>query len=182
MFTSRAEYRLLLRHDNADRRLTPLGRRVGLVDSGRWSQLEQHERDIARATEFLTSRYHESKSLELCLRRPEMEFTDLIGLCPELASLDIPPRAAEQVQIESKYAGYIRRQTTTIQQHQRTEAWSIPESFDYRAVPQLRAEAREKLARIRPRNLGQAGRVSGITPADLAVLVLYLKERRSVAT
>jgi tRNA uridine 5-carboxymethylaminomethyl modification enzyme len=176
MFTSRAEYRLLLRHDNADRRLTPLGQRIGLVSAERATGYAQHEAEIARATEFLQSTRSDGLLLEEWLRRPEVDWTALLGLCPELSALQIAPRAAEQVEIETKYAGYIRRQETEIARQQKVQAIPVPATFDFLAIPQLRREAKEKLARVRPTDLGQAGRISGITPADLTVLMLYLRE------
>ncbi|NOX53083.1 MAG: tRNA uridine-5-carboxymethylaminomethyl(34) synthesis enzyme MnmG, partial [Planctomycetes bacterium] len=182
MFTSRAEYRLLLRHDNADRRLTPVGHRVGLVDDGRWRLLQQYEQEIQRATEVIRSRRHNGATLEELLRRPEMRWADLCRLCPEAARMNLSPRAQRQVEIETKYAGYIRRQTAQIEKQARIDSIVIPESFDFAAVPQLRFEAREKLSKVRPRSLGQASRISGITPADLAVLMIYLKEPHRLAT
>ncbi|MEX0700901.1 MAG: tRNA uridine-5-carboxymethylaminomethyl(34) synthesis enzyme MnmG [Planctomycetales bacterium] len=182
MFTSRAEYRLLLRHDNADRRLTPLGRRIGLVDDERQRRLDAHEADIARATAAIQSRRHQGATLEEILRRPEVDWEDLCAIDPQLVELRVAPRAARQVEIEAKYAGYIRRQATEIERQAKTESVSIPETFDFAAVPQLRAEAREKLGRVRPRSLGQAGRISGVTPSDLAVLMLYLKEPAQLAS
>ncbi|MBX3451129.1 MAG: tRNA uridine-5-carboxymethylaminomethyl(34) synthesis enzyme MnmG [Planctomycetaceae bacterium] len=176
MFTSRAEYRLLLRQDNADRRLTPLGREIGLVDEQRWSQFVRHEADIAAATERLTSTRHEGNTLEEWLRRPEVVWSHVVEMSNELASLAIAERAARQVEIETKYAGYIRRQELEISRQERVVGIPIPETFNFLAIPQLRKEAKEKLTKVRPRDLGQAGRISGITPADLTVLLLYLKE------
>jgi tRNA uridine 5-carboxymethylaminomethyl modification enzyme len=176
MFTSRAEYRLLLRHDNADRRLSPIGRRAGLVDDRRWQRLHQKEQDIAVLTELLRGRRHEQQTLEQWLRRPEMTWEQLCGMVPELTerTREMLAEAVEQVVLESKYSGYIARQAAQVERFQRLESKSIPSHFDFAAVPQLRAEAREKLSRIRPTSLGQASRISGISPADLAVLLIYL--------
>lgn len=176
MFTSRAEYRLLLRQDNADRRLTPLGREIGLVDDERWSQFVRHEADISAATERLSSTRHEGNTLEEWLRRPEIVWNHVVEMSSELAVLAIADRAARQVEIETKYAGYIRRQELEISRQERVVGIPIPETFNFLGIPQLRKEAKEKLTKVRPRDLGQAGRISGITPADLTVLLLYLKE------
>jgi tRNA uridine 5-carboxymethylaminomethyl modification enzyme len=183
MFTSRAEYRLVLRHDNADRRLTPLGRRAGLVDDHRWQRLQGKERSITELSELLRSRRHEQQTLEHWLRRPETTWEQVCAFCPELAAVarsgdrpqqGAPAEAVEQVVLETKYSGYIARQAEQVERFRRLESKPIPQHFDYAAVPQLRAEAREKLSRIRPASLGQAGRISGISPADLAVLLIYL--------
>ncbi len=181
MFTSRAEYRLLLRHDNADRRLTPLGRRIGLVTDDRWQQYEQHEAEIIQGTEWLRANRHQGPTLEEWLRRPEIDWPALIGLSPSIAEIVTSPRAAEQVVIETKYAGYIRRQATEIERQDKIQSILIPSTFSYHAVPQLRKEAQEKLTRVRPTDVGQAGRISGITPADLTVLLLYLREPERLA-
>jgi tRNA uridine 5-carboxymethylaminomethyl modification enzyme len=174
MFTSRAEYRLLLRHDNADRRLTPLGRRVGLVNDADWQRLERKEDGIRELTEWLRSQRSEGLTLEQRLRRTETTWEELVGRCPALAERHDPPEVVEQVFLEAKYCGYIGRQAEAVDRFRRLEGKAIPQHFDYHAVPQLRAEAREKLDRVRPTNLGQAGRISGISPADLAVLLVYL--------
>lgn len=176
MFTSRSEYRLLLRQDNADRRLTPLGRKIGLVSDDRWNRFQSHESEIALATEVLNSQRHQGATLEELLRRPEISWANLMQLSSEVAQLTLNELAVRQVEIEVKYAGYIRRQSADIERQNKIQAIRIPMTFDFQAVPQLRREAKEKLSRVRPSDLGQAGRISGITPADLSILVLYLKE------
>ena len=176
MFTSRSEYRLLLRQDNADRRLTPVGRRIGLVNQDRWDRFEQHEAEIVRASEPLDRLRHQGASFEEWLRRPEITWVELEAMSAELAALMISPLAKQQVEIETKYAGYIRRQTADIEKQHKIQVVRIPETFNFQAVAQLRREAKEKLTRVRPADLGQASRISGITPADLTILLLYLKE------
>ena len=173
MFTSRAEYRLLLRHDNADRRLTPLGRRVGLVDDAAWQRLEQKEEAISGLNGLLESSRHEGDSLDRWLKRTETTWAQIVGWNPQAA--EFAADVIEQVVLEAKYSGYIGRQSAQVERFQRMEGRAIPAHFDYAAVPQLRAEAKEKLGRVRPVNFGQAGRISGISPADLAVLLLYLE-------
>jgi tRNA uridine 5-carboxymethylaminomethyl modification enzyme len=182
MFTSRAEYRLLLRQDNADRRLTPLGYEVGLVDEARMQRLREHESAIAELMSNLKKQRHGGVTLEEWLRRPETGWEQLVEMSPELAGTSVPRRSIDQAVIETKYAGYIRRQAADIERSAKTEAIRIPDAFDFRAVPQLRVEAREKLTRSRPETLAQAGRVSGITPADLAIVMLYLRNPQKLAT
>jgi tRNA uridine 5-carboxymethylaminomethyl modification enzyme len=181
MFTSRAEYRLLLRQDNADRRLTPAAARIGLASPERIARLERHEEGIAAAQRILESTWHEGSTLETVLRRPESTWEQVVALSEPLRALGLSPRTAEQVTIEAKYSGYIRRQNELIEKTDKVHGTSIPERFDFLGLPQLRAEARQKLAKVQPRTLGQASRISGITPADIAVLMMYLKAPKKVA-
>jgi tRNA uridine 5-carboxymethylaminomethyl modification enzyme len=174
MFTSRAEYRLLLRHDNADRRLTPVGRRVGSVGGEQWARYQRKEEGIAGLQRYLKVHRSDGDSLETWLRRTEVGWAELCGRHPGLRVWDGRPEVVEQVVLEAKYSGYVGRQAAEVERFRRMEDRRIPPQFDYAAVPQLRAEAREKLTRVRPTSLGQASRISGITPADLTVLLFYL--------
>ncbi len=174
MFTSRAEYRLLLRQDNADRRLTPLGRQIGLVADEAWRRLETKERCIATLTARLAARRHDGKSLLEILRRPEVGWRDVVAIDGSLDEFDRDPRVVEQVVIETKYSGYIDRQRSDVERLRRHESKRIPVELDYASVSHLRFEAKEKLSRIRPRSFGQASRIAGINPADLAVLMIHM--------
>ncbi|MGE3242082.1 MAG: tRNA uridine-5-carboxymethylaminomethyl(34) synthesis enzyme MnmG [Pirellulales bacterium] len=179
MFTSRAEYRLLLRHDNADRRLTPLAHERGLVDDGRWQRLQEKLAQIEWVRTLLDATWIEEVQLTKYLRRPETEWADAVARLPELAH--VSPEVASQVLCDVKYAGYVARQQTEVDRQKRLSEKRIPASFDYGRLAQLRAEAREKLSRVQPTNLAQASRISGITPADIALLMVHLEGRRSPA-
>lgn len=179
MFTSRAEYRLLLRHDNADLRLTEIGRATGLVDDRRWARFQARTRAIESLRDRLRSTRIDGETLERILRRPETTWADLTALCPDLAETVADPSAIEEVTIAAKYGGYVARQAEQVERFRRLEDKTIPADLDYALVPRLRAEAREQLTRARPRSLGQAGRLRGIHPADLATLLIYLKLPRN---
>jgi tRNA uridine 5-carboxymethylaminomethyl modification enzyme len=179
MFTSRAEYRILLRHDNADRRLTPLGHQCGLVDEVRWQRLEKKLAEIDRVCALLDATRINGVSLAKHLRRPEAAWSDAAEQLPELASVD--GEVARQVLHDLKYAGYVARQHVEVDRQARLAQKRIPDSFRYESIEQLRAEAREKFMRVRPRDLSQASRISGITPADLALLMVHLEGKRRPA-
>jgi tRNA uridine 5-carboxymethylaminomethyl modification enzyme len=193
MFTSRAEYRLLLREDNADLRLTEQGRAMGLVDEARWARFENKREAIVQETARLsTSWIHPNTSqaaalasklknpisreysLAELLKRPELEYSDLASLVG-VATED--PQAAEQVEIQAKYAGYIDRQKEDIARLRRHEHTALPDSLDYNAVDGLSNEVRQKLAAARPDTLARAGRIPGVTAAAIALLLIYLKKR-----
>lgn len=175
MFTSRAEYRLMLRHDNADRRLTSLGRTAGLVDDARFARLQAKENEIAQLTQLLETERNENVTLAKFLRRPEVEWPDILARLPALRS--VSREVAEQVERDIKYSGYVERQQMEVERQRRLAEKRIPDSFDYGAMVQLRHEAREKLTRFRPESLAQASRISGITPADIALLMIQLEGR-----
>ncbi|WP_298868797.1 tRNA uridine-5-carboxymethylaminomethyl(34) synthesis enzyme MnmG [uncultured Gimesia sp.] len=182
MFTSRAEFRLLLRQDNADRRMTPIGHRVGSVGSERWQKYEDYEAEITQIKLFIQSTRYQGNTLEEWLRRQDIGWSEVCEFAPELASFPVSKRAIEQTLIEVQYAGYIRRQTAEIEKQKNVETLHIPEQIDYQLVPNLRNEAKEKFTQVKPLNIGQAGRISGVTPADLTVLVLYLNSSSRMAT
>ena len=177
MFTSRAEYRLLLRHDNADLRLTALGRGIGLVDDDRWRRFTTRRDRIGALQERLSQTRVEGETLVRRLRRPETTWADLVAVHPPLEDEAGDLGVVEQVTIEAKYGGYIERQSQQVDRFRRLEEKPLPASLDYAAVPQLRAEAREKFQRVRPASLGQAGRISGVNSSDIATLLVYLKRQ-----
>lgn len=177
MFTSRAEFRLTLRQDNADRRLTPLGRAAGLVDEGRWERLRQKQEQIDDTKQQLDMTRAGDVTLTKLLRRPEVEWPELIQHCPSLTM--VTDEVAEQVVYDVKYAGYVERQQVQIARQQRLADKRIPENFDYEAIGHLRTEAKQKLTRVRPISIAQASRISGITPADMALVLAHLQLGRT---
>ncbi len=196
MFTSRAEYRLVLREDNADLRLTEKGRELGLVDDERWAVFNAKREAIEQETQRLRSTWmqpnseqgkaysaqygtpltHEYSLLDL-LRRPEVDYTALVELT---GASDIPADAAEQVEIQAKYAGYIERQQDEIERLRQHEQTRLPEDLDYASLNGLSNEIRAKLADVRPQTLGQASRIPGVTPAAVSLLLIHLKKRNAL--
>jgi tRNA uridine 5-carboxymethylaminomethyl modification enzyme len=193
MFTSRAEYRLLLREDNADVRLTPIGRRLGLVSDARWRLFEEKQTAIAHTahyckTTFIRPLTPEASEIEKIigtplnreyplydlLRRPEFTYRAMAHL--DFASM-LDEKAAEQVEIEAKYEGYIARQTLEIERQRRYEDLPIPIDFDYETVKGLSTEVQQKLKQYKPAALGLASRISGVTPAAISLLLVYLRKR-----
>jgi tRNA uridine 5-carboxymethylaminomethyl modification enzyme len=174
MFTSRAEYRLMLREDNADLRLTEVGRGLGLVDDMRWDAFNRKRDAIAREEERLKSTYvstgfHQKALAYEVLRRPEVSYATLF---PDSA---VAPEVAEQVEIQTKYQGYIERQRVEVERHKEFESAVLPADLDYRAVRGLSVEVQQKLHRHRPQTVGQASRISGVTPAAISLLLVHLK-------
>ncbi len=174
MFTSRAEFRLLLRHDNADRRLTPLAREAGLIDTARWQRLQQKDACINATLEKLAITWVEGVTLEQFLRRPETLWADVVARAPDLA--ETPRDVVRQLEIDVKYSGYVDRQKIQVAKQQRMADKRIPDRIDYSKFIHIRTEAREKLSKVRPATLAQAGRISGITQADVALLLTYLEK------
>jgi tRNA uridine 5-carboxymethylaminomethyl modification enzyme len=196
MFTSRAEYRLQLREDNADARLTPLGRELGLVDDLRWERFARKREAVERETARLAGLWaapnnalgaalarhlgievsRENSALDL-LRRPELDYATLMQV-PELGPAVDDTKVAEQVEIATKYAGYLERQREEIARQQRHEATAIPDGFDYAQVRGLSAEVLQKLQQVRPQTVGQAQRIPGVTPAAISLLLVHLERAR----
>ncbi len=174
MFTSRAEYRLLLRQDNADRRLMAYGHACGLISGEQFDRLRRKEDQIAETHDYLATHRHNGKTLRRLLRRTENHFENIEALDEGLARMDLTEGAAEQVEIEVKYEGYIRRQQDEIRRFRRMEARRIPADIDYSKVGGLTREACEKLSAIRPVSIGQASRISGVSPADISILIVHL--------
>jgi tRNA uridine 5-carboxymethylaminomethyl modification enzyme len=175
MFTSRAEHRLLLRQDNADLRLSGLGYEVGLLPERNYRLVVEKARLIDDELRRIETTRKNGETLLQMLRRPEVSYRMLPG-CNERLSPDV----IEQVEIATKYAGYIQRQEMEVNRYKSFEEKMIPSAFDYSSVPSLRMEARLKLAKIRPSTIGQASRISGVSPADISILLVWLKRQASV--
>lgn len=199
MMTSRSEYRLYLRQDNADERLTPIGYRIGLIpaeqaqaDAEKYEAVRREQRRLEHTgvpagpalNGFLQARGSaevvSSARLADLLRRPELHYAELAPFDPERPEL--PAAVTRQVEIRVKYAGYLQRQEQQIEAFRREESRLLPEDADYASIAGLRLEARQKLADIRPRSIGQAGRISGVSPADIAVLLIWLSQRNENST
>ncbi|MEB3286302.1 MAG: tRNA uridine-5-carboxymethylaminomethyl(34) synthesis enzyme MnmG [Vampirovibrionales bacterium] len=200
MLTSRSEYRLLLRQDNADARLTPLGRDIGLVDADRWQVFSQKQADVEKELSRLHSTklspgellegvsvgeklkalsgesFNEKTSLAQLLQRPAIAFEHLAQVHPETAT--VPQEIAEFVETEIKYAGYIERQNRAIEKAAGSQHVKLPPDLQYSLIKQLSNEAKDKLSKMRPVDLGQASRLPGITPADISVLQVYLHQQK----
>lgn len=193
MMTSRSEYRLILRQDNADMRLTPLGHEIGLISDERYEKFLEKKRLCAEETERLenttvkmspelnemleahgTAPLTEGIRASELLRRPQISYADLAPF--DQGRKPLPEAVVEQVEIGIKYEGYIKKQLAQVEQMHRLEEKKIPEDIDYKSIHGLRLEAAEKLDRIRPMNIGQAGRISGVSPADISVLLIYLQK------
>ena len=194
MMTSRSEYRLILRQDNADERLTAIGRKLGLVSEERYAAVVKKYEAVRKETERLehthlapgdalaallesrgTAPVSSGVSMADLIRRPQVSYADLAPFDPERPALD--RAAAEAVEIGLKYEGYIKRQLRQVEEFKRLEDRALPRTLDYQSIPGLRIEAREKLEKIRPENFGQAGRISGVSPADLAALMIYMETK-----
>ncbi len=195
IMTSRSEYRLLHRQDNADQRLTAIGHRVGLVSDQRLARVNEKYDAVAKEcarlerngvpagealNEMLAARESapvtSSARLADLLRRPQVTYEDLAPFDPDRPAL--APEVTAEVEIQVKYAGYLARQEKQVAQFRREESKRLPADIDYNAIHGLRLEARQKLSQIRPMSVGQAGRISGVSPADVAVLLIYLEQRQ----
>ena len=187
MLTSRAEHRMILRHDNADTRLTPIGRAAGLVNEGDWEAFERRRAALSHGIETAKTtrigvrvigaeKFEGGATAADALRRPELGFGDVANFLP-----DVDPAIGERLAIEVKYEGYVRRQELAIEKAAKSEDVAIPADFSYEGITALSREAREKLSRQQPRTLGAAGRIPGVTPSDVAILTLYVHRPQTAA-
>jgi tRNA uridine 5-carboxymethylaminomethyl modification enzyme len=174
MFTSRAEFRLLLRSDNADRRLTQLGREWGLVSDAQADVAAQKEANIRAALRWLSLTRRDQKTLTELLRRPEVSVADIASWDETFANMNLSPAELAEVEAEVKYEGYIKRQAMEVDRLKRMEQRRIPDQFDYEQVPGLSSESRARLIERRPLTLGEASRVAGVRPADVQLLLVVL--------
>ncbi|MEK7749771.1 MAG: tRNA uridine-5-carboxymethylaminomethyl(34) synthesis enzyme MnmG, partial [Planctomycetota bacterium] len=174
MFTSRAEYRLLLRQDNADRRLMKYGYRYGLISEQQWGKLQEKECAITEILTYMNKKTVGPHTLTKILSRPDSTFDSLLTVDDGLRQRQISSEVKEQAEIEVKYKGYIDRQQIQIEKFKKMEDYKIPQGIDYSKIPELRKEARQKLSQICPISLGQASRISGVSPADISILMIYL--------
>lgn len=195
MFTSRSEYRLLLREDNADQRLTELGRKVGLVSDQRWEKFQRKQEEVEQLEKYIKEKSikpNDQKAIELftlgelknsqpfgaMLRRPEIDMDQLKKFDPELTRFS--RQVLEQVEIAIKYDGYIQRQLEQVERFREAEDVMLPDSLDYNLIPSISTEVREKLNKIRPISLGHASRIQGVTPAAIAVIQIYLRKNEHI--
>jgi tRNA uridine 5-carboxymethylaminomethyl modification enzyme len=177
MFTSRAEYRLLLRQDNADLRLSDIGHDVGLLPERHFRQFTAKRQAIEDEINRLHKTFHVSDSMAKILSRPEMLYKDLPDRIENLSE-----EVIQQIEITIKYAGYIQRQEVEVEKFKVLEDKIIPPTFDFGKVPSMRPEARQKLTKIRPATIGQAARISGVSPADISIMMIWLKRWGQAAT